>query len=118
MLEFLRAVIGYLRSKLFELLTGLDYKAVHVALLSNKEILQRLDEYDIVLDSLLRAMTKIAQNSGGEGWNETVQNAIMNLSQRIEALGEIMMEHQLLFQEISANQIDDEDSTFNKKQIN
>jgi hypothetical protein len=59
----------------------------------------------------------LAEMSGGEGWPETIQNAIMNLDNRLEEQKQVLVRHQYNFDQI-ITEIEIEMPTSTKKDLN
>lgn len=51
-----------------------------------------------------KAILEIADQTGGKGWTEAVQNAVANLDNRVHKLSEIAAAHQQTFEDIAEAQ--------------
>ena len=97
----IKILIWRFRSWLFKLIFGINPKHVLQASVNYKFILQVLDQHQDYLNSISATLSELDNQTGGKGWVEMVQEAIMNLSQRSDAHRLILQQHQEAVEQIA-----------------
>jgi hypothetical protein len=82
------------RAWLFKFIFGIDARWLAKSVANYQTVIQVLSEHQEYLNSLEATLIQMRKEMGGEGWTETIQQAIMNLSQRIEYHREVLQTHQ------------------------
>lgn len=89
----LKYLLWRFRAALFRFVFGIDPRWVMRSISNYKLVIQTLTEHQNYLNSLEATLIQLRKETGGEGWTETIQQAIMNLSQRIEYHREVLQAH-------------------------
>jgi ABC-type transporter Mla subunit MlaD len=94
---------------------GIDPVLVVATINSYNLILKVLEEHQDYLNTLAANLQQMAQQTPSRGWPDTIQEAIMNLSQKIEYHREILQVHHNNLAELEIIQVSQVED---KKELN
>jgi hypothetical protein len=93
------------RAWLFRLIFGFSPAQLKKSIDNYALVIKTLQEHQDYLNSLEASLITLSKQTPATGWSEVIQEAIMNLSQKIEYHREVLQAHQDNISELSEMEV-------------
>lgn len=102
-------MITWFRRLLFKRVFGVDLEVLRSIQIENAFMKEQIKRIWNSIEFLVQADSELAKLTGGEGWTQTVQQAVAHLDNRLDQHKAIISQHQKLLEEIEIFDLEDED---------